>query len=139
MSEPKRSPGSGHDAEPPPLPAEAGWEPDLTECIEETWHFDIGPGSRATVSVWFDGPRLVRFAIMHLTLTDDGRMVEIARADSRHGEIHVHTFDRHGIQVNRVTLLRVTRPEDVERGYELAYSRVIDRWEADRRRWASGR
>jgi hypothetical protein len=121
-----------------PLPAEAGWEPDLTECTEEYWHFDIGPGSRATVSMWFDGPRLVRFAIIHLTPGDDGRMVEIARADSCDGEVHVHTFNSHGTQVNRVTLLRVTRPEHVDRGYEPAYSRVIGQWEADRRRWARG-
>ncbi len=121
-----------------PLPAEAGWEPDLTECTEEVWHFDIGPESRATVSMWFDGPRLVRFAIMHLTLGDDGSMVEIARADSCDGEVHVHTFDHRGVEVNRKVLLAVTSPEDVARGYDLAYKRVIDQWETDRRRWARG-
>jgi hypothetical protein len=139
MSTPNRSPGSGPNAGPHPARGGAGWEPELARCIEDTWHFDVGPGSRVTVSTWFDGPRLVQFAIMHLTLSDDGRMVEITRADSRHGEVHVHSFDRHGAQVGRVTLLGISCPEDVDRGYEVAYSRVIDRWEADRRRWASGR
>jgi hypothetical protein len=121
-----------------PLPAGTRWEPDLAECVEETWRFDIGPGSHAVVSMWYDGPRLVRFAIMHWTLADDGSMMEIARADSCDGEVHVHTFDRLGNQVNRVRLLHVTGPEDVDRGYGLAYSRIIDRWEADRRRWVRG-
>jgi len=122
------------------LPADAAWKPDLTACIEEPpWNFDIGPGSRAKVSMWFDGPRLARFAIMHLTLGDDGSMVEIARADSCDGEVHVHTFDHRGAEVNRKALLAVTSPEDVACGYDLAYKRVIDQWETDRRRWVRGR
>jgi hypothetical protein len=47
MSKPKRPPGAGHGAGVTQLPVESGWEPDLTECVEETWHFDIGRARRA--------------------------------------------------------------------------------------------
>lgn len=76
---------------------------------------------------------------MHLERREDGQMAETTRADSCDGEIHVHTFDHSGCEERRSRLLRISGPEDVTRGYDLAYARVIDNWDADVRRWGRGR
>jgi hypothetical protein len=131
--------GAGRTGETAPSAGTGAWQPDLSVCVEEIWEFDLGPESKVTISTWYDGRRLAKFAIMHLTRDDDGRMVEIARGDSCDGEAHMHTFDKQHKEVNRKPLLAVTEPEDVARGYDLVYKRVVDQWEADLRRWARGR
>jgi hypothetical protein len=117
MAKPKRNPGDGRLADMTQQPAATIWEPDLSASVEDIWRFDLGPDSRVTVSTWYEGQRMVKFAIMHLTHGDDGRMVEVARGDSCDGKAHVHTFDHRGVEANRKTLLPVISPEDVARGY----------------------
>lgn len=81
---------------------------------------------------------LVDFAIIQRTL-HRGKWREVAKADSSHDdEVHVHQFGRRsGEEVGGGTELihPIKCEQDVADGYDVAYVRIVDNWEDNKRRW----
>ena len=80
---------------------------------------------------------LVRFAVIQQTYSQ-GEWRHVAMADSCHDvDVHLHQYGRRSDA--RVgdpeVLLPVTSANDIHRGYDLAYTRVVEGWVENHRRW----
>lgn len=125
-------------------PSEPAWIPPDPEECEETAAYtmmppDGTPEDRIKVRMVEHIPTstLVEFALVHQTF-HAGKWREVARADSSHDdEVHVHRFSRR--TRNQVggteQLVPIKSAEDIDAGYYLAYSRIVDEWADNKRRW----
>jgi hypothetical protein len=81
---------------------------------------------------------MLDFALMH-HVTIDGVPVEVIRVDCKHSEVHVHRFDAMGNQTSREVLLPISCEDDVESGYALAETIILEGWATNAERSGHGR
>lgn len=91
----------------------------------------------ALVRLRSEGPQLASFALM-LFVRRDGDEHEVARVDSAHGTVHLHVFQLGGREESRREIRDIHRVEDIERGYDEAFSAIVDDHEDLIRRWNRG-
>ncbi len=83
--------------------------------------------------------RVVDFGLTQMTRLGN-RWVSVARADSCHGTVHLHRYNRAGDQIGEPKVLReVFTQQDLEEGYDLADAILDDEWVENLRRWRDGR
>lgn len=80
---------------------------------------------------------LVQFAVIQQTYSR-GKWRDVAGVDSCHDvSVHLHRYGRHGDA--RVgdpeVLVPVTSTNDIQRGYDLAYTQLVEGWAEHHRRW----
>jgi hypothetical protein len=122
-------------------PQEVGWTPPPADECEE-YNYDTPVGDPGDVlhfrHSWDMGSRLVDFAIIQMSRVG-GRLVRVAEADIRHGELHVHVLNQHGERIARESIQPVVTQQDVDKAYDVAFDRFVEKWEEYKRRWRSGR
>jgi hypothetical protein len=78
--------------------------------------------------------RLAEWAVVQLRRVE-GRWHRVAVYDICHGKgVHVHLYDREGIQFTETPLRPVASYQDVEDGLDYAVDRVVEHWEENERR-----
>jgi hypothetical protein len=118
--------------------------PDPSEC-EDSWPFPMTPvGGDAKVDrvvvrmrSHIESGYMTEFAVVQ-EVHHKGRWVHVAICDSCHGSIHIHRYGRSdpGERIGLPDhLMDVTCLDDVGRGYDLAYERIVDDWKANKQRW----
>jgi len=78
--------------------------------------------------------RIAEWAVVQLRRVE-GRWRRVAVYDICHGKgVHVHLYDREGIQFTETPLRPVVSYQDVEDGLDYAVDRVVEHWEENERR-----
>ena len=122
-------------------PQDIGWSPPPPEECEE-YNYDSAVGDPGDLlhfrQCWDMSGRMADFAIIQMSRLD-GRLKRVAEADIRHGELHVHILNQQGKRIGRESIQPVVTQQDVEKAYDVAFDRFVEKWEEYKRRWRSGR
>jgi hypothetical protein len=127
----------------PPLPPQ--WAPPLLDdCDERSYPTPLPHDSIAGTDQLISrlryhsesGDTLVDFALVQQR-KDKGRWKTVAEVDCRHGEVHVHRYDRDGNESATTTSLHpLTCAADVQMGYNIAIDHVFEKWTTYRGKWS---
>jgi hypothetical protein len=121
------------------------WVPPPPDECEESANYPIDPSGgdmtreRVIVRMMDHIPTstLVDFAVIQQTYRR-GSWRTVAEADSAHDyEVHIHRWSRtHDARVGKPEqILAISSADDVLDGYNMAYGRIVDAWEDNKRRW----
>jgi hypothetical protein len=123
------------------VPNDVGWtSPPADQCEEyvyDTAVGDLGDLLRFRQRLDASG-RMVDFAVIQMSRLG-GRLVRVVEADIRHGELHVHVLNKQGQKIAHESIQPVLTQQDVEKAYDIAFDRFVEKWEEYKRRWRSGR
>ncbi len=94
----------------------------------------VSPTDRVVVRLQLHAGRLVDFALVQQRRTGEDAWRDVASADCRHGEVHVHWHNADGTRSGRKVLRPITMQQDVEDGYDEASSIMFEEWDENLRR-----
>lgn len=117
--------------EPAPLPSEL-CPPGEDRNEEDVIHLDADNRVFARRRSWRG--KLIEFALVQQTRAL-GEWHDVIRADTCHGEVHLHIRGAEGGE-RREVIHAITDAASVERGYDVCIARVFDRAEENVRCWA---
>lgn len=123
-----------------PVDEDQRWYPDLDSVAEE---YQINMpvlevGRIVGRQVLNGNGRLIEFSLTAQIQLPDGTWSDVVRVDSRHAEVHIHYYSCTGRQRGRDVLSIIRSIDDVGRGYELAETLIIVKWEEHERGWLHG-
>ena len=102
---------------------------------EHKYEAPLGDGHATLTRFVFRQGRMVDFNISQCTRRG-GKWQLVARADSRHGTVHVHQYDQAGDKVGEPDILcPIATQQDLEIGYDQAEAMLELRWDDNYRRW----
>jgi hypothetical protein len=117
------------------------WMPDLPG-VEPPWtqHFPLSEAAEYVQRLTYDERgRLVEWAVIQ-NRRIDGLWVCTAVYDICHEKgVHVHLYNRNGVEFHQRSLMPVESYADVEAGVDYALERVAECWEENERRSDRGR
>jgi hypothetical protein len=118
----------------------AGWIPPPPDEREE-YEYDTPVGDPGDVlhfrQCWDLGGMMVDFAVIQMSPLG-GRLRQVAYADIRYGELHVHILNQQGTEIGGEHLRPVVTQKDVDEAYGAAIDRFVEKWEEYKRRWRHG-
>jgi hypothetical protein len=118
----------------------AEWIPPPPDEREE-YEYDTPVGDPGDVlhfrQCWDLGGMMVDFAVIQMSPLG-GRLRQVAYADIRHGELHVHILNQQETEIGGEHLRPVVTQKDVDEAYGAAIDRFVEKWEGYKRRWRHG-
>lgn len=113
--------------------------PDRSECLSDG-AFMVAPCDKTRLFFvpFTQDSRFVDIVGLHFVQLEDGGedgWYMLARVDCKHGHMHLHLDDKGASRRNVTHLRKLDAVDDVEEGYDDAYSAIFDDWEERERRF----
>jgi hypothetical protein len=120
------------------LASSTSWQmPPPDECEEDEFYVDFDRHRvHQRLRTWRG--QLVEFSVVLQVHTPGGGWVTVARADTCHGEVHIHRYSRAGRERRKSVIRSVIALDDVAAGYDDACDMLIENRELAVRGWARG-
>ncbi|WP_146237497.1 DUF7718 family protein [Georgenia satyanarayanai] len=113
--------------------------PPESACDVQVLPIELTETDRLHIRMAIYRGKIVDFAIMQLSVRDDGEEVHVARIDCCHGTVHRHQYDRRGRDVYErreiVAIPATDGWEVVDAAYAEASETMFNEWEENLRRW----
>lgn len=105
------------------------------EDHDEQELLDLAPDHRVFARRRYWNSRLIEFALVQ-QIFDEGEWCDVVRADTCHGEVHIHHFGRRGEERRREVIHLITDFGSISEGYDASTCVIYDHFESNVRGWA---